>query len=692
MHNLQLALSRRCLIPVLCAPFFALSPIASACGPDFPMQLLDGRQENLLRLPESNFINALAPFSMQLPALPENANVVTGEYDWQGQQLVSASVIAEQKLLPAAVASQVQQVRAAANFTEAFALGEGLSPELRWYSAGAVAFTKQDWPNAEAAFREVLALPSAEQAQRRSWAMYSLARVLIIKGSNSEADKLFKDLYLEVANGLADPLNLAVSGLGEQGRLALRSGNWQDAIALYGTQANYEHSGYESLLQVARQLLALDDAALSEALKQPFVVKLLSRYLLTQYNSLSYDETAPLPRITKLLLANSAFQVENATELAALSYQQGEFELASKLLQLAKPSAYGYWLSAKLAVRAGDEQQAVAAYANASKAFAVVADAIPLSDDEQCRVQAEHGVLQLQRGDYLQAMTLLYQSRNYWLDAAYVAERVLTIEELQQFISEHAPHATATAESSDFQPMENQLRAVLARRLMRAGKLQQALGYFSDESSYLAAKQYQAALKAASSSWSDIDKAAALFQMATITREHGMQLFGYELAPDYAVFDGYYELWNTPSTEVLSAAEIKRVNTASDSTAKRFHYRYTASALADRAADLLPQNSQAFAATLCYASRWLLARDPEAAAPYYQRYLRDGAYVDWGSEFGQYCPEPDFAKAQQRLNDNRSKQLRQFARHNKVALLAGALFILFGAGWALTRWLRRRPS
>lgn len=261
---------------------------------------------------------------------------------------------------------------------------------------------------------------------------------------------------------------------------------------------------------------------------------------------------------------------------------------------------------------------------------------------------------------------------------------------MQQFVSEHAPSAKAAAENADSQPMANQLRAVLARRLMRAGKVQQALSFFSDEQSYNAAKQYQQALKTAGSSWSDIDKAEALFQMATITREHGMQLFGYELAPDYAVFDGYYELWNSPSTEVLNAAEIKRVNRASDTSAKRFHYRYTAAALADKAADLVPENSQAFAATLCHASRWLLARDSEAAAPYYQRYLRDGAYVDWGNEFGQHCPQPDFAKAQQRLNDNRSKQLRQFAREHKVPLLLGVFVALFGAGLLLTRRLRRR--
>jgi hypothetical protein len=106
----------------------------------------------------------------------------------------------------------------------------------------------------------------------------------------------------------------------------------------------------------------------------------------------------------------------------------------------------------------------------------------------------------------------------------------------------------------------------------------------------------------------------------------------------------------------------------------------------------VPKNSQAFAATLCHASLWLLARDPDAAAPYYQRYLRDGAYVDWGNEFGQQCPEPDFAKAQQRLNDNRSKQLREFAREHKVPLILGVFVALFGTGLLLTRWLRRRKN
>lgn len=678
-----------------CASLLALLPQANACGPEFPMQLLDGREQNLLQLPEPTFAEAIGIFQLPLKALPEQSQLFQSEYDWERQQQVSASMVAERQLLSAETHAQVQRMRAAPSFAEAFALGEGLDAELRWYTAGAVAFAQQDWVNATSAFQQVLALPQSAQTQRRSWALYSLARVLLAQNQPDAALVQFKQLYDEVAAGLADPLNLAVSALGEQARIALAKGDWQQAIALYGSQAKYDQSGQDSLRLVARQLLRLNDAELSQALQQQHVATLLTRFLLTQYQSLSYEEHSPLPRLTKLLIANATTQLENATELAAISYQQGEYDLAAQLLQLAKPSALGHWLTAKLALRQGNQAEAAAAYAQASQAFATPATAMPLSSSEQCRVQAEHGVLQLQRGEYLQALALLMASREYWLDAAYVAERVLTIEELQQYVEAKAPgfavSLNGAAEISAQQQAENQLRAVLARRLMRSGKVQQALRYFNHEADYQAAVQYHTAMKAASSFWQDdISKAQALFKMAQLTREHGMALFGYELAPDYAVFDGYYELWNVGSTEVIPAQESQRVLRASDAKAKRFHYRYTASALADKAADLLPANSQAFAATLCYASQWLLARDAEAAAPYYRRYLNEGPYVSWGETFGQTCPEPDFVAANARLAQNQAQQWRQWRRKNRTLILALGCFALLAiAGFV---WRRSRKT
>ena len=61
----------------------------------------------------------------------------------------------------------------------------------------------------------------------------------------------------------------------------------------------------------------------------------------------------------------------------------------------------------------------------------------------ECRVAGEQAILALNRGDYLQAMDLLYRGKAlYWADVADVAERVLTVDELKGFVDKHAPAPT----------------------------------------------------------------------------------------------------------------------------------------------------------------------------------------------------------------------------------------------------------
>ena len=60
----------------------------------------------------------------------------------------------------------------------------------------------------------------------------------------------------------------------------------------------------------------------------------------------------------------------------------------------------------------------------------------------------------------------------------------------------------------------------------------------------------------------------------------------------------------------------KRVTENGALSAPRFTYRLTASELANRAADHVPADSQAFAAMLCQATGWLLGREPTLARKY----------------------------------------------------------------------------
>ena len=74
---------------------------------------------------------------------------------------------------------------------------------------------------------------------------------------------------------------------------------------------------------------------------------------------------------------------------------------------------------------------------------------------------------------------------------------------------------------------------------------------------------------------------------------------------------------------------------------KRFHYRYVASELAAKAARLLPKSSETAGIYLCFASKWLLLRDPPAGQAYYKEFMRRNyMFPRVSANFGMECPEP----------------------------------------------------
>jgi len=283
---------------------------------------------------------------------------------------------------------------------------------------------------------------------------------------------------------------------------------------------------------------------------------------------------------------------------------------------------------------------------------------------------------------------------------------VLTSRELKQFVDTEVPAGQPKAPSQwswfgDTEP-NTLLRQLLARRLMREGQLAQAQPYFVEPQLQELAKQYQQLQQASKSAWLDsygvhlhldlgqLKRAQALFELAALTRAHGLELLGYEMAPDFQVFYGQfaYEEQDNAGTDssnwLIPDLERARVAQSVAVPNQRFHYRYLAAELAARSADLWPQNSQAFAASLCHATTWLINRDPQQAHQYYQRYLQQGPYVRWGADFGIACPEPDTVSARKRLHSNFKASLPSGRR-----LLAASTLVLLlvTAGWL---WWRRR--
>lgn len=721
--------------PSLLLSSVVLCGSALACGPDFPMMLSSDRAQTLSVFTEPVFLVEIQALASPVPDLGKTeavsdaeakvseAKVFRDSYDYQNDRWLSATEQAEQQQLTKQQAGLVLQMRQSATVQQALRVGSELSAELRLYTAGAVAFAKQDYPQAIGLFRQLLALPQDQQQQRRSWALYSLARALLERSNLeqshldqsslehlTEVTSLYHKLRLEVSQGLADPLQLALASLGEEARLAHQQGDWATAIGLYAAQSRWSESGRASLLWLSKDLADMPDQQLLQLVHIPAVASLLSRYLMTQFSSLSFMQPEQLQRLVAVLNQLPDVQLKNATQLAIVAYQQGQFSLVEQLLPQLDQSALAWVLQAKMALKAGDTTKATAFYAKASKAFATVpqqADLVAaqqdyysppsvaeLQDQQYCRVQAEQGIVELNRGDYLQAMALLVAAgTEYWQDTAYIAERVLTLEELKAFVAKLP--ASAVSEQSEWHYFGDTAVPVLlyhlaARRLMRAGEYQTAQAFFIDPQLKQLAQRYQQYAENAQSSWTDIAKAQALFEQAKLARTYGLELLGFELAPDYQVFYGQYEPYEPEgSAQQLPSAELQRQRNSGPSYTSRFHYRQLAAELSAQAAKLVPQNSQAFAATLCHSTQWLLLRQPQIADMYYQTYLQQGPYVSWGAEFGQQCPEPDFVGAKQRQYDNVQHQIRLALRPFKLPIYFGAGLVLLGVGYLL---LRRRSK
>ena len=247
----------------------------------------------------------------------------------------------------------------------------------------------------------------------------------------------------------------------------------------------------------------------------------------------------------------------------------------------------------------------------------------------------------------------------YWLDAAYLADHVLTVDELVEVAE--TMHWDDADRSRVFyfegQPLyrpsrRHQFETLVGRRLMRAGRYEEAIEVFPFDVQRENARRYadlmhEPANEAAS------DKARRLFEAAVMTRSYGMNLLGYEAEPDFAHYGGNYhfeyglghaqdDARREETAQWLAPREIEWIRAGKIRPLPRYTYRITASELAGQAADHLPPQSEAFAAVLCHASKWLLLRYPEAGRKYYYRYQREGRTVDWHDDFGQRCPEPDF--------------------------------------------------
>lgn len=749
---------------------FVLAAIASigvawACGPNFPWQLFDDRAQTVSEPVGLSFafeIKRLAPSpSDKLVAVeaeetyspnPE-PEVVVAERE-EAQSGAWASILpAGTTLSTGRLLAKLEAARQAENGKEALIAGEGLPVAVLDYIAGAIEFHAGRLDTATEYFEAIDRLPPALRRIRTVAAAYMLGRIQQIEGRFDAARESFRTVRARAQAGAPDPMGLAVASLGEEARIDLVEAGLLDvpwnipssalddtkvktligrSVRLYVDQAaRGSKIALLSLREVAGLLTANSDM-LARAVADPLVQQLLVAYVVARDGQSIYDDSVAGPKdqavtavISAVLTQPDPASGDDLDRLAALAYQAARYDVAEKLTATTE-RPLGLWVRAKLALRRNDRAAAVRDWTAAFTATTGADDTTKLDDASRVRLRGETAVMTVSEGRYGESLRLLFPvARTYWGDVAYIAERVLTTDELKAFVDGLPPR---DADDQPSKPDEEygivtrpiaSLRDLLARRLVRDGRLQDAQSYFSTRPTEMApdspppavdARAYADAIKAAQPAtwpWQTVSRAEALFTAATLARKRGMEIMGTEGPPDEAALGGNFEsgvgqtspvpeqTGSPPddaakrpydSTSLLGPDEERRFASSAPKPDVRFHYRLIASDHAVAAADLLPERSQAYAAALCWAARYAKdGNDLPRAERIYRRYVATGAYQPWAKSFGGTCPAPDFEAARtfwQRRLAAWSMQVVDSAKRHAVIVGVGALaglLLLVGA-------------
>ncbi len=571
-------------------------------------------------------------------------------------------------------------------------LPEEFASEFADYHRGAYSFRlgAAHFEEAREAWNALLARPKEQRHYRTVWATFMLGKLALAMKS-PDAVKWFRQVRALAREGYADSLGLAADSYGWEGRSELRQGHAEAAAKLYLTQLalgddsaivslkavvpdrpsvegviNYDgipdEAPFEERTKLEEKRGKEIQPRLNDAVRSPLLRRLITAHVLateTQMQMWSYgaggSETEPRQRCLRWLATIEKAglrEVEDADHLGWVAYAGGLYDEAARWLKVAPAeSATTLWLKAKLLRRGGKLAEAAELMAKALRL--VRADGLAFVDSEftygerifvpDQSAAGDLAGLHLTRGEFVQAMEIFLQAR-LWEDAAFLADRVLTSDELKKYVDEHLPESAATPKEDSPPDDPTRMRWLLARRLVREDRYDGARPYFPKEQRTVL-DRYVAALKdGENAKRSKSDRARAIFTAAWLARYDGMELMGTEVEPDGFVSGGNFppgeldiergegvrlSFESDGKKEVIkktpiklsipaTAAEKQRLVQSRPQPSRRFHYRHVAAGLAWKAAGLLADGSEDLADVLNTTGAWMKDRDPKLADKCFQ--------------------------------------------------------------------------
>jgi tetratricopeptide (TPR) repeat protein len=542
---------------------------------------------------------------------------------------------------------------------------KNLPEEFEVYLSGALLWHNPaitDKSPARTAWERLLELPAAERPYKSTWAAFMLGKSWE-EADDEKAVQNFRLVRELASKGFADTCGLATASLGLEARTELRGKHYGKAVELYLEQlAAGDGTAVNSLRFVAAKTLEEASPGQLVALaRNPRAQAVITAYLLSCRVWRSHDDegtdTPSGDPAARWLVAVETAEVRDAAaaeSLALAAYQRNDMRTAQRWLERATPSPTTQWLKAKLLLHSGKIREAAAQLSEAVRLFPIqppdtnhlrpleLRESLYLGDGDGTRIPAAHqirgelGVLMLARHEYIQSLDALLTG-GFWMDAAYVAESVLTVDELKNYVDRNWPAVSDDQTTEEVERYKDaransghirkEIRYLLARRLTRSMRGDEARPYYPIEW----VPQFDALARALQAGWNESlppeDRARNLFEAAIITRTNGMELIGTEAGPDWQMhagnFDSGVTLESRPGPDTsnrlpIDEAETSRAMRHKADPERRFHYRYHAAALAWEAARLMPNDSDETAHVLWTAGCWLKNRDPETADVFYK--------------------------------------------------------------------------
>ncbi|HET9375330.1 MAG TPA: hypothetical protein VFO40_10170, partial [Chthoniobacterales bacterium] len=505
--------------------------------------------------------------------------------------------------------------------------------------------------------------------------------------------------------GFADSLGMAADSYGWEGRSEWKQNHPEKAAKLFLTQLalgdesaivslkalipdrepvegmlNYgpepdQTQGWSEEQKKAEEQKTL--LGLKTAAEDPLLRRLVTAHILATESSAALSEEglwSGSPRVNRcgrwLAVIKDAHldRVEDAEYLGWVAYTDGKYQDAARWLELAKhdtPAAY--WLRAKLQLRAGRLEEAAKSMVQAWQSIESIEtytgwagdsgdgeNASPRTDGSWSFAQfasGDLGALQIERAKFVPALDVLRKG-GLWDDMAFVAERVLTADELKAYVNQ-LPTQSRTTNSGD-EDTTGKLRYLLGRRLVREDRYKEAARYLRAPYDRVLDRYVKALKNGADENLPKLERARAWFTAAWLARHDGMELMGTEGSPDgfslggdfefpdlakqrqsgvYEItryVDGKDKTTTLPITLKASKTELQRLAKNKITPDVRFHYRVIAGALAIRAAGLLEDNSAELADVVNTAGLWVKDRDERIGDRYYQILEKRCAKTDIG--------------------------------------------------------------